>query len=67
MNVGLGNRENNYRNHAVFVDQGREVVCPLYCKGPNNEIHLVMECRVIKPHLSKIKVDVKTSLGMEIA
>ena len=41
------------------------VWCPLCCKGPNNEIHLVMECRVIKPHLSKIKVDVKMSLGME--
>ena len=67
MNVGLGNRDNYYRNHAVFVDQGRVVVCPLCCKGPNNEIHLVMECRVIKPQLSKIKVDVKTSLGMEIA
>ena len=55
MNVGLGNRDTYYRNYAVFVDQGRVVVCPLCSKGPNNEIHLVMECSVLKSERSKIK------------
>ena len=67
MNVGLGNRDTYYREYAVFVDQGRVVVCPLCSKGPNNEIHLVMECRVLKSERSKIKIDSDVSLGMEIA
>ena len=44
------------------------VVCPLCSKGPpNNEIHLVMDCSIIKPEISRIKIDKDDSLGMEIS
>ena len=55
------------RNYAVFVDQGKVVICPLCSKVSNNEIHLVMECSIKKPEISRIRFNKDVSVGMEIA
>ena len=56
MNVGLGNRDTFYKDHAVFVERGRIVYCPLCIKGANDEHHLVMQCPAMEGARSTIKV-----------
>lgn len=43
-NAKLGNRDNSLEEYAVTNTAGRVVSCPLCLVGPNNEIHLLVEC-----------------------
>ena len=45
MNLQLGNRSDVYKNYAPHVENGRIIDCPICNDGPNNEIHLIVECK----------------------
>ena len=49
MNLQLGNRSDVYKNYAPHIENGRIVDCPLCSEGPNNEIHLIVECQSLLP------------------
>ena len=62
MNAGLGNRDADYKNSAVFVQHGRVVICPLCQKGNNNKIHLLVECEDMINKRNTVKLE-ETTLG----
>ena len=55
-NAKLGNRDDHLKDLAVSNHQDRIVTCPLCLKGPNNEIHLLVQCTAM--------VDVRKSLNV---
>mgnify|MGYP006975812852 CR=1 FL=1 len=42
-------RSDVYKNFAPHIENGRIVDCPLCNDGPNNEIHLIVDCKSLLP------------------
>ena len=44
-NARIGNRDDSLGGLVVTNEQGRAVSCPLCLQGPNNEVHLLIDCK----------------------
>ena len=61
-NARLGNRDDSLASLCVANDQGRVVSCPLCLRGPNNEVHLLVECSKMIPVRNQQLISGATSL-----
>ena len=66
MNMGLGIRDSYHKSYALSVENGRVVTCPICLDGPNDEIHLVMKCKVLKPARESITLENGRSLAQTL-
>ena len=57
MNAGLGNRDADFKEFAVYVQHGRVIMCPLCLKGSNNEVHLLVECEDLESRRESIPIE----------
>lgn len=47
-NAGLGNRSDSHKHYAPQDSKGRVVQYPLCSLGRNNEVHLLVECKLVE-------------------